>query len=399
MLLASLCNNITTVTLGNHYQASAVILELIYVWVHTVGCGRSHRATWITLWSLGWTSIEDRVVLEVLWHFLTSIQTSLELSVSDVTSHDDSTLQVDTGAYRILAQLSTNSIDTLVEVNLDTLGTLTWVAKLLRNQLCWVLIHLLQPDTVLVDLSLDVTVGRTAYTHTDRAAGTVARQTDHADIVSQILTAELCTQTNFVSLFKELVLQVDVAESTTSLITCSRQLIIVLDRSQLHGKEVLLSRSTTDNECDVVRRTCCCTQTLHLLYEEWEQCALVLDSSLGHWVEVGLVGRATTLSYHHEAVLVALCSLDVNLSRKVATGVHLIIHVERSVLRVTQVVLCKGVIYTQAQSLFVLEVGPYTLTLLTVDDSSTCILAEWEDALNGSLCIAEELESYVLVVL
>ena len=63
MLLASLCNNIATVTLGNHYQASAVILELIYVWVHTVGCGRSHRATWITLWSLGWTSIEDKVVL------------------------------------------------------------------------------------------------------------------------------------------------------------------------------------------------------------------------------------------------------------------------------------------------------------------------------------------------
>ena len=63
VLLASLCYDITTVTLGNHDQTCAVILELIYVWVHTVGCGRSHRATWITLWSLGWTSIEDKVVL------------------------------------------------------------------------------------------------------------------------------------------------------------------------------------------------------------------------------------------------------------------------------------------------------------------------------------------------
>ena len=149
----------------------------------------------------------------------------------------------------------------------------------------------------------------------------------------------------------------------------------------------------------MVRRTCCCTQTLHLLYEEWEQCALVLDSSLGHWVEVGLVGRATTLGNHHEAVLVALCSLDINLGRQVATGVHLIIHIERSVLRIAEVVLCKGVVNTQTQCLFVLEIGPYTLTLLTVDDSSTCILAEWEDALHGSLCIAKELESYVLVVL
>ena len=74
MLLASLCNNIATVTLGNHYKASAMILELIYVWIHTVGCGRSHRSTWIALWSLGWSCIEDRVVLEVLWHLLACIQ-------------------------------------------------------------------------------------------------------------------------------------------------------------------------------------------------------------------------------------------------------------------------------------------------------------------------------------
>ena len=149
----------------------------------------------------------------------------------------------------------------------------------------------------------------------------------------------------------------------------------------------------------MVRRTCSCTQALHLLYEEWEEGTLVLDSSLGHRVEVGLVGRATTLSYHYEAILVALCRLDINLGRQVATGVHLIIHVERSVLRIAEVVLCVGVVNTQAQCLFVLEVSPYTLTLLAVDDSSTCILAEWENALNGSLCIAEELECYVLVVL
>jgi NDP-sugar pyrophosphorylase family protein len=112
-----------------------------------------------------------------------------------------------------------------------------------------------------------------------------------------------------------------------------------------------------------------------------------------------LMHHPNTLSYHHEAVLVTLCSLDINLSRKVATGVHLIIHVERSVLGITEVVLSKGVVNTQAQCLFVLEIGPYALTLLTMDDSSTCILAEWKDALYGSLCIAEELECYILVVL
>ena len=80
VLLASLCYDVATVTLGNHYKASAMILELIYVWIHTVGCGRSHRATWITLWSLGRTCIENRVVLEVLRHLLASVQTSLSLA-------------------------------------------------------------------------------------------------------------------------------------------------------------------------------------------------------------------------------------------------------------------------------------------------------------------------------
>ena len=63
MLLAGLCHDVATVALGNHDQAGAMILELVNVWVHTIGCGRTHRATWITLWSLGWTSIEDKVVL------------------------------------------------------------------------------------------------------------------------------------------------------------------------------------------------------------------------------------------------------------------------------------------------------------------------------------------------
>ena len=41
MLLAGLCHDVATVALGNHDQAGAMILELVNVWVHTVGCGRS----------------------------------------------------------------------------------------------------------------------------------------------------------------------------------------------------------------------------------------------------------------------------------------------------------------------------------------------------------------------
>ena len=42
---------------------------------------------------------------------------------------------------------------------------------------------------------------------------------------------------------------------------------------------------------------------------------------------------------------------------------------------------------------------PYLLTLLTVDDSCTCILAERKFSLAGNLSIAEESKGYILVIL
>ena len=69
----------------------------------------------------------------------------------------------------------------------------------------------------------------------------MTRQTDHADIVSQILTTELGTQSNLLGLLDELLLQVNIAEGATSLITRCGQTVIELDRSQLHGQQILLS--------------------------------------------------------------------------------------------------------------------------------------------------------------
>ena len=223
-------------------------------------------------------------------------------------------------------------------------------------------------------------------------------ETNYTDVVSKSLTTKLCTKTNLVSLFQEFVLKVDITESTTSLVACCRQIVVVLDAGEFYCEEVLLSRSTTNNESNMIRRASSCTKALHLFYEEWQQSALVLDGSLCHRIEVSLVGRTTTLGNHYEAILITLCCLDVNLSREVATSVHLIIHVERSILRVAEVVLCIGIVYTKRESLFVFEACPHLLTLLAMDDSGTSILAEWQYSLSSSLGIAEELESYILVV-
>ena len=161
--------------------------------------------------------------------------------MSNVASHDDGSLQVDTGRNRILTEFLANGVDTLVQVDLDTLTTLTGLTELLRNQLCGVAVHLLQPDTIGIDPSLDISISRAANTHTDRTAGTMTRQTNDTDVVSQILTTKLSAEANLLSFLDELLLQINIAESTTSLIASSGQTIVELDRSELHSQQVLLS--------------------------------------------------------------------------------------------------------------------------------------------------------------
>ena len=94
----------------------------------------------------------------------------------------------------------------------------------------------------------------------------------------------------------------------------------------------------------MVWRAGCGAEALHLFYEERYECSGVLDACLGLLVEVGLVGRASSLGDAEETVLHALACLDVYLCWEVAFGVYLVIHVERGVLAVTKVVLRVGVI-------------------------------------------------------
>ena len=118
----------------------------------------------------------------------------------------------------------------------------------------------------------------------------MAWQTDDANVMSHILAAELCAESNLVALLKELLLEGDVAEGTASLVTSSRQAVVVMCRSELDSEEVLLCRSTADNDSDVIRRTSGSSEALHLLNEEWDECARVLDTCLGLLIEVCLVG-------------------------------------------------------------------------------------------------------------
>ena len=53
----------------------------------------------------------------------------------DVTGHNNSALQIDTGRDRILTEFLTNSIDTLIQVDGDGVSTLASLSILGRNEL------------------------------------------------------------------------------------------------------------------------------------------------------------------------------------------------------------------------------------------------------------------------
>ena len=227
----------------------------------------------------------------------------------------------------------------------------------------------------------------------------MARKTDNTYVVSHILTAELGSEADFVGFFQKFLLEFHITECASGFVTCGWKLIIVMGGCEFDCEKILLCRSTSDNDSDVVRRTGCGSESLHLGNEERYESSWVLDTGLCLLIEIGLVGRASALGHHKESVLHSLNCLNINLCREVALGVDLIVHIERSVLRIAEILLSVGLIYSKRDSLFIFKACPDLLALFTVNDGGTGILAERELALCRYLGIAEEGESYILVIL
>ena len=225
----------------------------------------------------------------------------------------------------------------------------------------------------------------------------MARQTDHTDVVGEVFAAELCAEADLLAGLLELILKLDVAEGVAVFVALGGEVVVIFDGGFLHGLEIFLGRGATDDECDMVGRTGGGAESLHLLHQEGDE-GLGVDDGLGLLIEIGLVGRAATLGYEHEVVFVALYGVDVDLRGEVAAGVHLVVHVEGSVLRVAEVVLGVGVIDAFGDLLFVVATGVDKLSLLAVYDGCAGVLAHGELPFGRYFGVAQHGESYILVV-
>ena len=68
--------------------------------------------------------------------------------------------------------------------------------------------------------------------------------------------------------------------------------------------------------------------------------------------------------------------LDVNLRREVALGVHLVVHVERSVLGIAEILFSVGLVDSERNGLLILEAGPNLLALFAMNDGRSGVLTE-----------------------
>ena len=154
---------------------------------------------------------------------------------------------------------------------------------------------------------------------------------------------------------------------------------------------------TADDDGNVIRRTSGSAERLHLAHEERHECSGV-ENGLRLLIEVGFVGRTAAFGHAEEAVFVAVGGFDVDLSGQVAARVHLVIHVERGILRVAEVFLGVGFVNTEGNGLFVFKARPHLLSLFAVDDGRAGVLADGELTFGRHLRVAQEGERHILVV-
>ena len=249
--------------------AAAVLLEEVHVAVHTAGRSGSETAGRHSVRGLGGTCIVDRMLLHVLGQTFAALDALFQFCMGDVAAHDDRTVEQEEGRYRILGQIGQNFLHRTVQVDAHTVGmlgeTVTEVTEVLGYETDRIVVQSFEPDTVLIDLTLDVAVRAAGYSEADRAGRTVTGQTDHADIMGEVLAAELGSEPDVAGSLEELLLQLDIAECAAELVTGGRQVVVILGRGELYGLEVGLSRGAAYDECDMIGRAGRSTEAIRKL--------------------------------------------------------------------------------------------------------------------------------------
>ena len=207
------------VALGQHHHRAAGGLELVDVGVHPAGRGRAERAAGVALGRLGRTGVVDGVVLEVLRHAVAGVEPLLDLGVRDVAGDDQRAGERQPGLDRVLRQLGADLVHRPVEV--DPHDVVALVLEVLVGRLGQeprrVGLELLEEDALGGDLAERLAVGRAGDGDGDGERGAVAGEPDDADVVAEVLAAELRADAELAGQLEDLLLELGVAEAVAAI--------------------------------------------------------------------------------------------------------------------------------------------------------------------------------------
>ena len=152
------------------------------------------------------------------------------------------------------------------------------------------------------DLGEHLAVGRAGHGDRDGQRGAVAGEADDADVVAEVLAAELRADAELAGQAEDLLLELGVAEAVTGhRVAARREGVEVLGAGVLRCLEGELGARAADDDGEVVGRAGRGAEAAELLVEEAHHRRLVEDG-LGLLEEEGLVGAAAALGHEEELV-------------------------------------------------------------------------------------------------
>ncbi len=225
----------------------------------------------------------------------------------------------------------------------------------------------------------------------------MARQPDHADVVAEVLSAELGADPEPPRHLVDLRLEGEIPEPAPVLVARGRQAVEVAGGGQLGDLQGVLRRRAADHHGEVVRGARRGAERADLLLQERGE-APGVQERLRLLEEEALVGGAAALGHEQELVLVAGHGVDLDLRRQVRPGVGLAVHVERRELGVAQVSGPVGVEHAARDRRLVAPAGEHALPLLPHDDGRAGVLARRQHPARRDARVLEELEGHEPVV-
>ena len=247
-----------------------MLLEQVDVGVHPSGGGGAEGTGGETRGGLGRAGVVDAVVLHVLGEPFAVVDAFLELGVGDVASHDHRSAERESGLDGQLRERASDLSHRLVEIDADHIIGEVGVGDL-GEELGRIAFELLEEHTVGGDPPQRLPVGGARDCDGHRARCTVARKADDADIVAEVLAAELCADARALGHGEERRLHLEIPETLSVLVALDRKCVEVAGRGHLRRLERELRRGSADDHGEVVRRAGRGAEQIHLGGDEVEE--------------------------------------------------------------------------------------------------------------------------------